>query len=192
MPMQSAGHCIAGLGQPDMSCGLPTLGETAKATSNGAYEAAALHLQYNLLSGSRFFVTPYVSASYLHTGLGSATETGAGVLDLRYDAMSTSLAEFGAGVSGGLSMPVKYGTLTVSAGLGGEGTLGNPHVSDTEVLGSFSAGETALAVPVGAFTPTTGVELTGHGPWSLAAAWGGQFGSATSAENFSLEGWYVW
>ena len=116
MPMQSAGHCIAGLGQPDMSCGLPTLGETAKAASNGAYEAAALRMQYNLLSGPRFFVAPYVSVSYLHTGLGSATETGAGILDLHYDAMSTSLAELGAGVSGGLSMPVQYGTLTAWAG----------------------------------------------------------------------------
>jgi hypothetical protein len=70
--------------------------------------------------------------------------------------------------------------------------LATPNVSDTEVLGSFSAGETALAAPVGAFTPAAGVELTGHGPWRLAAAWGGQFGSATSAENFSLKGRYVW
>jgi hypothetical protein len=176
----------------NISRGLPTLGETAKATSTGAYEAAALHLQYNLLSGSRFFVAPYVSVSYLHTGLGGATETGAGILDLHYDAMSTSLAELGAGVSGGFSMPVKYGTLTAWAGLGGTGTLGNPHVRDTEGLGSFSAGETALAAPVGAFTPAVGVELTGRGPWRLAAAWGGQFGSATSAENFSLEARYVW
>jgi hypothetical protein len=120
------------------------------------------------------------------------TKTGAGILDLHYDAMSTSLAELGAGVSGGLSIPVQYGTLTAWAGLGGEGTLDNPHVRDTEGLGSFSAGESALAAPVGAFTPTAGVELTGHGPWRLAAAWGGQFGSATSAENFSLEGRYVW
>ena len=50
----------------------------------------------------------------------------------------------------------------------------------------------SLAAPVGAFTPAVGVTLTGHGPWRLAAAWGGQFGSATSAENFSLEGRYVW
>jgi hypothetical protein len=62
----------------------------------------------------------------------------------------------------------------------------------TEVLGNFSAGESALAAPVGAFTPTAGVELVGRGPWCLAAAWGGQFGSATSAENFSLEEKYVW
>jgi hypothetical protein len=95
-------------------------------------------------------------------------------------------------VSGGFSMPVQYGTLTAWAGLGGEGTLGNPHVRDTEGLGSFSAGESALAAPVGAFTPAVGAELTGRGPWRLAAAWGGQFGSATSAENFSLEGRYVW
>jgi hypothetical protein len=176
----------------NISRGLPTLGETAKAASNGAYAAAALRMQYNLLSGPRFFVAPYVSVSYLHTGLGSAQETGAGILDLHDDAMSTSLAELGAGVSGGRSTPVKYGTLTAWVGLGGEGTLGNPHVRDTEVLGTFSAGETALAAPVGAVTPAAGVELTGHGPWRLAAAWGGQFGSATSAENFSLEGRYVW
>jgi hypothetical protein len=105
----------------NISRGLPTLGETAKAASNGAYEAAALRMQYNLLSGPRFFVAPYVSVSYLHTGLGSAQETGAGILDLHYDAMSTSLAELGAGVSGGLSTPVKYGTLTAWAGLGGPG-----------------------------------------------------------------------
>jgi Autotransporter beta-domain len=191
-PATISASAMAGHLGTNISRGLPTLGETAKATSTGAYEAAALHLQYNLLSGSRFFVAPYVSVSYLHTGLGGATETGAGIRDLHYDAMSTRLAELGAGVSGGLSMPVQYGTLTAWAGLGGEGTLGNPHISDNEVLGSFSAGESALAAPVSAFTPAVGVELTGRGPWRLAAAWGGQFGSATSAENFSLQARYVW
>jgi hypothetical protein len=191
-PATISASAMAGHLGTNISRGLPTLGETAQATSTGAYEGAALHLQYNLLSGSRFFVAPYASVSYLHTGLGGATETGAGTLDLHYDAMSTSLAQLGAGVSGGLSIPVQYGTLTAWAALGGEGTLGNPHVSNTEVLGSFSAGETTLAAPVGAFTPAIGVTLTGHGPWRLAAAWGGQFGSATSAENFSLEARYVW
>jgi hypothetical protein len=76
--------------------------------------------------------------------------------------------------------------------MGGEGTLGNPHVRDVETLGSFNVGETALAAPVGAFTPAVGVELSGHAPWRLAATWGGQFGSATSVENFSVEGRYVW
>lgn len=58
--------------------------------------------------------------SYLHTGVGSANETDAGILDLHYDAMSVSLAEVEAGVNGGLVVPVKYGTLTTWASIGGE------------------------------------------------------------------------
>jgi hypothetical protein len=48
----------------------------------------------------------------------------------------------------------------------------NPHIRHTEVLGSFSAGEIVLSAPVG----------------GLASVWGGQFDSAASTENFSLEG----
>ncbi|HEY1855721.1 autotransporter outer membrane beta-barrel domain-containing protein [Acidocella sp.] len=187
-----SGSAGAGHLAETLSRGLPSLGETATAASNGAYEAAALRMQYALLTGPGFFVTPYGSAAYLHTNLGSATETGAGILDLRYDAMTTSLAELGAGVTAGLDLPVAYGTLTPWVQLGGAGTLGNPHVRDVETLGTFTAGETALAAPVGAFTPAVGVALTGHGPWRLAAIWGGQFGSTTSVENFNLEGRYVW
>jgi hypothetical protein len=89
-------------------------------------------------------------------------------------------------------VPVRYGMLTTWAALGGEGTLGNPHVSDTETLGTFQARETALAAPVGAFAPAIGVTLAGNGPWSFGANWGGQFGSAASNENFSVQGRYVW
>ncbi len=182
-----AGHLGA-----DLSRGLPTLDESAKASSNGAFEAAALSLQYQLMSGNGFFITPYATASYLHTGVGTAQETGAGILDLRYDAVTTSLAELGAGITGGLHVPVEYGTLTGWGSLGGEGTLGNPRTRVVEVLGTYRAGESALAAPVGAFTPAAGFTLSGQGPWSVSTAWGGQFGSAASAENFTLEARYVW
>jgi autotransporter-associated beta strand protein len=176
----------------DISRGLPTLGETAQGASNGTYEAAALRVQYNLLSSATVSVTPYASASYLHTLLGSAQENGAGILNLRYDATSSSLAELGAGVTASTDMPIRYGLLTPWVQLGWTGTLGNPHVHNTEVLGTFTAGETALAAPVDAFTPAVGVELTSNGPWHLAAAWGGQFGSAASVETFTLSGSYHW
>ena len=172
--------------------GLPPLSEIAKASSNGMYEGAALHAQYAVLDTGRIFIAPYVSVSYLHTGLGSAQETGAGLLDLRYDAMSTSLAQLGAGVAGGYSLPVAYGELTAWGSLGGTGTLGNPHVSTTETLGTYRAGESALAAPVGAFTPAAGVSLSGNGPWKVGASWDGSYGSATSAETFSVQARYIW
>jgi hypothetical protein len=130
-------------------------------------------------------------ARYLHSNVESAGETGAGLLNLRYGAMSINLAEMGGGVTAGLNLPTQYGMLTPWVQLGGEGTVGNPHVRDVETLGAFSAGETALAAPVGAFTPAVGAQLTGDGPWRLSAAWGGQFGSTARAENFNLEGRYV-
>ena len=191
-PLTASATAAVGHLGADINRGLPTLGETGKAASNGAYEAVAASLQYSLISSNGFFVTPYGTASYLHTELGSARETGAGILNLYYGSTSSDFAEFGAGLTGGVSTPVKYGTLTAWGALGGEGTLGNPHVSTIEVLGRYSADESALAAPVGAFTPAAGLTLSGNAPWRLALAWGGQYGSATSAENFSLEGRYVW
>ncbi len=183
----------AGVGHlaTNISRGLPTLGETAKASSNGAYEAASLRLQYRL-GGPECFVIPYGSASYLHTGTGSAVETGASILDLRYDAISMNLAELGGGIMAGFDAPTRYGVLTPWVQLGGEGTLGNARVRNTETLGTLTTGETALAAPEGAFMPAAGVDLIGQRQWRIAAAWGGQFGSATSVESFSLEGRYVW
>jgi hypothetical protein len=106
--------------------------------------------------------------------------------------MVTSLAQIGAGATAGMSLPVKYGTLTPWIRLGGDGTLGNPRIDDVETLGNSSAGETALAAPVGAFAPGVGMELAGNGPWHLGAAWNGQYGSAASVESFNVEGSYVW
>jgi len=190
-PLTASASVTAGHLGTSISRALPSLGETGKAASNGAYEAAQLLLQYSLNEG-QYFVAPYGTASYLHTSMGSAAETGAGILNLRYSSMSTSLAEFGAGLRAGLTLPVAYGTLTPWVQLGGEGTLGNTNVSNTETLGIFTAGETARAAPVGAFTPAVGVSLAGRSAWHLDAAWVGQYGSATSLENFTLQANYVW
>ncbi len=171
---------------------LPALGQIGQAASNGVYEGAALHVQYQLLINAGLFVTPYASASYLHTGLGSAEESGAGILNLRYDAMTTSLGEAGAGIRAGLNVPVTYGVLKPWVQLGGAATLGNPHIQDTETLGLFSAGETALAGQAGAFTPAIGLALAGNGSWRITGVWGGQFGSAASKENFTLQASCAW
>ncbi len=149
-------------------------------------------VQYALLNSGPYFVSLYGTANYLHTLMGGAQEYGAAPLNLRYDAMVTSLAQFGAGVLGGYSVPVSYGELTAWASLGGIGTLGYPHIGNTETIGSFSGREIALAAPVGAFTPAAGVALTGKGKWSTDAYWGGQFGSATSNESFGVQARYEW
>lgn len=172
---------------------LPSLGWQGKAASNGAYEGVDAQLQYSLLSASSpYFLAPYAQASYLHTALGSAQETNAGILNLHYDALSTSLAQLGAGITGGYNVPIKYGMLTAWASLGGLGTLGNPHASVTEQMGTYTARETALATPAGALNPGVGLQLIGNSPWRLAAGWSGLFGSATSAENLTLQASYKW
>ncbi|WP_048880501.1 autotransporter outer membrane beta-barrel domain-containing protein, partial [Acidocella aminolytica] len=172
---------------------LPSLGWQAKAASNGVYEGFDAQLQYSLLpTSSPYFLAPYAQGSYLHTALGSAQETNAGILNLHYDALNTSLAQLGAGITGGYNVPVKYGMLTAWASLGGLGTLGNPHASVTEQMGTYTARETALAAPVGALNPGVGLQLIGNSPWRLAAGWSGLFGSATSAENLTFQASYKW
>jgi hypothetical protein len=89
-------------------------------------------------------------------------------------------------VSGGLSMPVQYGTLTAWAGKARSATPMSaiPRCWEASAPGRARSPHRWARLP-----PPPGAD--GHGPWRLAAAWGGQFGSATSAENFSLEGQYV-
>ena len=171
---------------------LPTLGLQAKAASNGIYAGAGLRMQYALLSQGGYFLSPYAAVSYLHTHTGSAQETGAGLLNLYYGAMHGSLGQAGAGVTGGYAMPVRYGMLTIWASLGGGGTLGNPYARSTEVSGSFSHGVTALAAPVGDFSPAVGVELASAGRWRLGAGWSGQFAGPASAETFNANADYRW
>lgn len=183
----AAGHLSNGISRY-----LPGLGWHGKSSSDGGYAGAASAVQYSLVDRRHIFVSPYAQASYLYTSLGSAQESRAGILNLRYDAVHTSMAQIGAGLTGGYKLPVRYGTLTLWGSLGGFGTLGNPHASSMESLGSYRAKETALAAPEGAFTPGAGVSLAGAGPWRIAAAWGGQFGSAANVENLALQARYAW
>lgn len=167
---------------------LPYIGWIAHSTSTGAYEGIATKAQYGLLSpSSRFFLTPYVQASYLHTMLGAAQETNLGGFDLNYSRLQSNVAQLGTGATSGYSLPVKYGTLTAWTSLGGIGTIGNPRAAVNEYWGSNTAKQSALAAPVGAFTPALGVELQGNGNWHLNADWNGQFGSAISANNLTLQ-----
>ncbi|WP_298282979.1 autotransporter domain-containing protein, partial [Acidocella sp.] len=187
-----SGDVGAGYLHDDFARGLTALNETAHATSTGSYVGAALRLQEQLMSGTGYFLTPYATVSYLHTNLGGMKESGAGILDLRYGTVSSGIAQFGAGLTGGYSVPVRYGTLTSWASLGGLGTLGDRHNHVLETLGSTSVTETAQAAPAGAVTPAVGVELSNAGRWALGASWGGQYSGSTSNNTFSLQANYVW
>ena len=105
-------------------------------------------------------------------------------------ALTADLGQFGAGVKTGVLINTRFGTLAPWVEAGGLGTVGNTKASAIETLGLLTAGETATVAPQGAVTAGAGVDLTGQGPWSLSAQWGGQYGSATSAENFAIEGRY--
>lgn len=167
---------------------IPALDWHTKSASNGAYEGAAVRAQYNLLAtDSSYFLAPYATASYLHTGVGSAQETNAGLLNLRYNGITTDVAQMGGGVRAGYSLPVKPGRLTLWGSLGGIGTIGNPRVAVTENLGQLTNRTSALAAPVGAFTPGLGVRLQGNTAWRASMGWNGQFGSATNAQSFTLQ-----
>ncbi len=146
-------------------------------------------MQYTF-GGPRAFVTPYASGEYVHTGLGNATETGAGMFNLTYGTMRTDLGQFGAGVRTGFAMNTRFGTLTPWVQVGGLGTVGNTKAGTVETLGLLTAQETATAASQGAVTAGAGVALIGHGPWRVSAQWGGQYGGGTTAENFELQGHY--
>lgn len=172
---------------------LPALGWLAQSANNGAYEGLGARVQYNLWSGAHIALAPYAQLSYLHTNLGAAQETNEGILNLRYNAMTTNLAQAGAGLTTSYSAPVRYGILTSWVSLGGMGSFGNPRVANTENLGTFTARETALQAPAKAFTPGVGIQLTGKAkPWRLTATWGGVFGSKVNAENLSLQADWKW
>jgi autotransporter-associated beta strand protein len=162
---------------------------TGKSASNGDFTDVGTRLQYSF-GGPRAFVAPYVSGEYLHTSLGQATETGVGQFNLAFAAMGTDLGQFGAGVKTGFFINTRFGTVAPWVEAGGLGTVGNTKVGTIETLGLLTANETATAAPQGAITAGAGVDLAGRGPWRLSAQWGGQYGSATSAENFAIEGHY--
>lgn len=167
---------------------IPGLGWHAKSASNGAYEGISVRAQYSLLApSSPYFLAPYATASYLHSGVGSAQETNAGPLNLRYDGITVNVAKLGGGARLGLSLPVTQGTLTIWGGVGGVGTLGNPRVGVTESLGRFTGSSKGLVAPSAAFVPGVGVQLQGHTVWRVGAGWNGQFGDSTHAQNFMLQ-----
>ncbi len=162
---------------------------TGRSASNGYFTDAGARVQYRF--GSQLgYVAPYISGEYLHTSLGDATETGAGMFNLTYAAMHTNLGQFGAGLKTGFSVPSGFGTLAPWAELGGLGTLGNTRDSTVETLGLLTASESATVAPRGAVTAAAGASLTGRGPWRFSVQWGGQYGSGTTAENFGVQGQY--
>jgi len=191
-PLTASGSFAAAFTGAKIDRTMANTGVAGQASGTGSYVGAALHLQYALLSQGPYFLAPYGSVNYLHSQMGAISEHGAGMLDLSYGAMSTSFAEFGAGILGGYAMPVSYGQLTAWASIGGLGTVGNPHIGNTVSVGIYSAREYALGTPVGAITPAAGLVLTGKGPWSADTYWTGQYGSATTNNSFGVQGRYAW
>ena len=163
----------------------------AKADTSGWFGGAAASVQYRL-GGPRLFAIPYAKAMYLHMDMGSASENGAGTLNLRYGGERTDLTRLSAGVSVGTALPESFGTVIPYIRVGGAGTLGNTHVGNIETLGLLSANETAISAPTGAVTTGAGVNIVANGPWRFAAAWSGQYGSGTTVNSFDLEARYVW
>ncbi len=184
---------IAGIGHIDESIvrGLPTLGLAGRAKSNGIFTDAGLRVQYTLGLGQAF-VIPYAAIGYLHTGLGDARESGASILNLRYDAVNTNLGNAAAGVTAGTPIPVRFGMLVPWVAIGANASIGNTRIGNTETLGLFRATETATDAPGTALTAGAGFNLAGRGPWRLSAFWTGQYGDSTSLENFTLTARYIW
>jgi len=162
---------------------------TGKSARNGDFADTGARLQYSF-GGPRGFVAPYVSGEYLHTILGRSAETGAGLLDITAGTMATNLGQFGAGVKTGFSVDTSFGTLAPWVEAGGLGTIGNTRSGTAETIGLLTADETSTEAPQGAVTAGAGVDMTGRFPWVVSAQWGGQYGSATTAENFEIEGRY--
>ena len=184
---------IAGIGHlgDNISRNLTSLGISGRSANSGLYADTGAAVQATF-GGPKIYVTPYGSAEYLHTSLGSAQETGAGVLNLRYDAIRTDIAEGEAGLKSGYVQQERFGTVTPWVQLGVLGSLGNTRINNTEHLGLLQADASAIDAPPGAVRTGAGVNITGNRFWRLAAGWTGQYGSGTKVETFTLEGKYVW
>jgi autotransporter-associated beta strand protein len=174
-----------------ISRNLASLGIAGRATSSGMYDDAAARVQYTL-GNARYFAIPDLEAAYLHTDTGHATETGAGVLNLRYDGIGTDLGRVTGGMTAGLRLPGRLGTLVPWVRLGGFGSVGNTRVANVETLGVVSTSEAATAAPAAAWTAGLGVEVIGKSAWRGGIRWGGAYGGGTSAETFAADVRYMW
>lgn len=170
---------------------LPGLG-AGKFTTNGTYEGVSFHVNYDLLSLSHAFVTPYAQAGYLHTHMGSGRDAGLGTMNMRYGQSNTNLAQVGGGLTLGYKVVKNFVALTPWISIGGTGTLGNVHSRINETIGVQNASVTGRVASRCIFAPAAGIRLAGrNAPWKLSANWNGQFSKLTNGQAFTLNGRYT-
>jgi hypothetical protein len=189
--LRVSGMVGVGLLSDQSSRFLPPLGLSGRASNDGWYTGLATRAQYRL-GTDRLSVEPYAEAMVLHTDLGGATETGAGMLNLRYGAIRNDLARLAVGVRVATVLPTAFGGMKPWAQLGAAGTLGNPRIREAETLGVLQGSVQADAARAGEVDLGAGVTMVDTGPWTLSAEWGGQYGGGATANLFSLKGRYVW
>lgn len=192
------GTAAAGYLSDKGSRNLPGVG-TGKFSPDGAYEGVSGRAQYTLQENDNAFVIPFAQISYVHTNLGSATESFAqqesaqGLLSYRYGSLSTSVAQAEAGIDVGFNRLTTHGMFTGWAGLAGLGSVGSKNASLSETMGLDTYNVSGRVASGGAFAPSVGMQLAGvNQPWAIAADWSGRFASNSAGQAFMLQGNYKW
>ncbi|PKY10458.1 hypothetical protein B1757_10215 [Acidithiobacillus marinus] len=164
----------------------------ASGHTSGWYAGLGVQGQY-LIPLGQAFLTPYGRISYLHTHLNGFAEHGAGMLDIQYGGLSTSVAAFSGGLRMGYDLRTAGMTVIPWVSVGGTGYAGTLHVTQAETVGLLNSYERALVAPNGALNTDAGLTLTGRlAPWTMKVAYDGQFAGDTHLNTFDLLATYRW
>ena len=182
----------AGSLHTDSTRSLPTLNETASGSAGGSYAALSGEAGYRLTRG-RLFILPHAVIDFLHTRRDAYTERGAGMLNLSYGSVGTTLTALSAGVRLGTDILTGHG-LTVSPwiNLGAVGYGGDRDPGQSVTLGTHQETLPASGAPTSAGQLDLGVALMSRINWSAQLAYRGQFGSGTHLNTADLKVVYRW
>lgn len=174
-----------------MDRSIPSLGAGAEGTNSGFYDFIAARLRYQFTRG-RIFAVPDLEAAYVHTNVGSMTETGAGALNLHYDGIGSDIGRVAVGLTSGVRIHRSYGTIVPWVRIGGYETIGNRNIDNVETVALATSTQTAVAAQGSAATVGAGVEFTHGHNWRMSLGWTGAYGNSTRSNDFSANLSYVW
>ncbi|WP_455384605.1 autotransporter outer membrane beta-barrel domain-containing protein, partial [Acidihalobacter prosperus] len=184
----------AGSLHTDSSRSLASAGLTATGSASGSYAGVSVNAGYRFyLSGKHLFVAPYVGAGYLHTHRNAYTESGAGLLDLRYSAADDTLSTVSAGARVGSDFELGAdNTLAPWMSLGETVYGGDRSVHQTVTLGSEQQVLPASGAPSSATVLDTGLTLSRGANWLTQLAYHGQYASGSHMNTADLKVVYRW
>lgn len=176
----------------DSTRALASLNEIASGSAGGSYAALSGRTAYRLTRG-RWFILPHAGLDILHTQRDGYTESGAGLLNLSYAAVTANLTAVSAGVRLGTDVHTRNGmTVTPWVNLGAIAYSGDRNAGQSVTLGTYREVLPASGAPSSAGLVGVGVSLMKGSNWSAQLANHGQFGSGTHMNTANLKAVYRW